>query len=252
MNESNDTELQLHCLVDREVDLAGHIEIMSRLEDDDSLRLRACGLTHQKELVRMAYGDLPVPPARPVYQRPLRALAASVVVALIGFMSYLGLGHLPGQGTAGDPGQATDNPTRVVLLDADGSGQQLADPNRDETRIVFQLTNPDVAKATEVLDEIEGVLDLYAANDQNLRVELVAHGEGLSHLRSRLTRHAERIADLTQRFDNLTFVACDNTIERISNEQGFGVEVLPQVVIIQSGVNHVAKRQSEGWAYIHL
>ncbi|MGB1108750.1 MAG: hypothetical protein ACPG4N_00245 [Gammaproteobacteria bacterium] len=251
MSKEHIESSRLHCLVDGEVDLEERTEIMSVLDEDESQRTQACLLYHQKELIRMAYEDVEPPRSRQRRNWTLGALAASMILAITAGLGFQLMKTDPVQ-QAGVAPTVLDDASRLVLLDSDGSGQTLADPARDETRIVFQLTNPEVAKATEVLDEIEGVLDLYASEHKPLRVELVAHGDGLGHLRTRLTHHAERIGELSQRFSNLTFVACENTIERISNEQGFHVEVLPQVVVIQSGVNHVAQRQREGWAYIHL
>jgi intracellular sulfur oxidation DsrE/DsrF family protein len=63
---------------------------------------------------------------------------------------------------------------------------------------------------------------------------------------------AERIEQMDARYANLLFAACGNTLQRFRREQGESIEILPQAVIVQSGVSFVARRQQQGWAYIKV
>jgi hypothetical protein len=211
------------------------------LRDDEALSARACDIARHKDLVRLAYTDVNPPQASPrAAGGRIWAVAASIVIAAT--LAVSGIQYLFQEPL----------PPRIVLLDPDGSGQQLADPTRDETRIVMHLKARDMARTGEVLDELEGVLEAFRQEGRPIRIELVAQGEGLELVREGFSRHPERIQVLARRYDNLTFVACQNSIDRISREQGVEVNLLPQVVITSSGVNHVATRQTQGWAYIHI
>ena len=245
-------DAQLHAVVDGECDARERREIFARMQRDADYAAEGCEIARIKDLVKLAYADIKPPPATAATQRRSRrapnfwkpfalGMAASVALAALGLWLFLAV-WTPVE-------QARE---RFVLLDPDGSGQTLADPRRDETRIVFQITDPDQANAGEVLDDLEKLLDAYKAKGRALRVELVAHGEGLALFRERLSRHAERIARLAKAHNNLTFVACRNTMGRIGQQQGFAVRLLPLVRVIDSGVHHVAQRQEQGWAYIHL
>jgi len=57
---------------------------------------------------------------------------------------------------------------------------------------------------------------------------------------------------LSTRYERLTFAACQNTIDRLRQDQGISVQLLPEAVIIDSGVAEVIKRQQQGWAYIQV
>ncbi|MGB0711997.1 MAG: hypothetical protein ACPGUC_00420 [Gammaproteobacteria bacterium] len=241
-------ESDLHSVIDGEADADTVAEVFSHMHRDAELASRGCELAHTKDLVRMAYAGIEPPIARQRDKRRRWWAAAAVVV--VGLATVVAGAVM--RGWHANPVQRAVDADRVVLLDPDGSGRELADPRRVETRIVFQLANPTKAKADEVLDEIEGVLDLYSREHRQVRIEVVAHGEGLNHFRGRLSQHADRILSMARKYPTLTFVACRNTIERVNREQGFAVSILPGVEIIESGVNHVARRQAEGWAYIHL
>jgi hypothetical protein len=151
--------------------------------------------------------------------------------------------HAPDLGTQGE---------RFVVLDPDGRGQAPAVAGEGDTRIVFHLTNPDQAVAGELLDEVEAMLSAYQTDGRPLRVEVVSHSEGLDLLRERLSQHKTRIHQLAGQFSNLTFVACQNTINRLKVERGIEVRLVPDAEIIDSGVSHVVKRQKEGWSYIRV
>lgn len=230
----------LHRLVDGEIAADERAELHAALKNDEELSIRACEIARQKDLVRLAYTGVNPPQAPRVKASRIWAVAASIVIALILVVPasrYILQEQLP---------------PRLVLLDPDGSGKQLADPTRDETRIVMHLKARGVAQTGEILDELEWVLEAFRQEGKPIRVELVAQGEGLELVRKGFSQFPDRIRELADRYDNLTFVACQNTIDRISREQGVEVDVLPQVVITNSGVNHVAKRQTQGWAYIHI
>lgn len=234
------SEEDLHSLVDGEIAADERTELHAALQDDEALSARVCDITRHKDLVKLAYSGVnPAQVPRAAGSR-MWAVAASIIVAVtlvISGSQYLFQEQLT---------------PRLVLLDPDGLGQQLADPTRDETRIVMHLKARDIARTGEILDELEGVLEAFSREGKPIRIELVAQGEGLELVREGFSRHPERIQDLARRYDNLTFVACQNSIARISREQGTEVHLLPQVVITSSGVDHVAKRQAQGWAYIHI
>jgi intracellular sulfur oxidation DsrE/DsrF family protein len=96
------------------------------------------------------------------------------------------------------------------------------------------------------------MLAAYQSDGRPLRVEIVGHSEGLGLLRDRLSQHKERIHRLSREYSNLTFVACQNTIDRLRVEQGIEVKLIPDAEVIDSGVSHVVKRQKQGWSYIRV
>ena len=238
---STDQDLLLQAYVDGELDAEQQAELLEALDRDPALARRACELENLKRQVRLAYADIPGAASRaPARGRsPLVAAAAGLVLVLLG-------------GLAGWSLHPAQPPDRLVMLDAGGRGQAPAVAENRETRIVFHLKSPDQAAAGELLDEVERMLVAYESDHRPLRVEIVSHGEGLALLRERLSQHRARVRRLAQRFGNLTFVACLNTMERLRVEQGIEVRLVPEAEVTRSGVSHVVKRQREGWSYIRV
>ncbi len=237
---SDDT---LQAWVDGEFATEDSADLLIELQADRELMKRTCDIRMLKEAVRLAYQDPPHPPAglyQTVKESPVwRSVAAALVLLVAGVVMGWNL-------------RPTDSAQRFVLLDPTGAGQSPASAELIATRIVFHLTNPDMAVGGELLDDIEAMLQEYRQQGDTLRVEVVAHGDGLGLLRERLSLHRDRIESMADRYPNLTFVACQNTIDRLRVERGIEVVLLPDALLTESGVDHVVRRQQEGWVYIRV
>lgn len=231
----------LNSLMDDEFPPLEKAELLSRVQADKELSEEACSILALKDMVRLAYREvpLPIPTPRKEQQRRWPRLAAGVLLVI-------------GGGFAGWALHPDATPTPLVLLEPDDRATRTSTGNAAEMRIVFHVSRPDTATADELLSEVELLLNHYQQERQALRVEVVAHGSGLGLLRARLSRHKQRIAALSERFRNLTFVACQNSIDRLRVEDGIEVVLLPQARRTESGVAHVVRRQQQGWAYIQV
>lgn len=237
-------DLELNAYVDNELSDTERVEMLAAMQRDPDLARQTCELNNLKNQLQIAYANPPAPKRR--NRQPSRSRWMSVAAGLAMLCAGLIGGWYMG---SYQPGVTDD---RFVLLDPEGRGQAPAVADSGETRIVFHLTNPDQAIAGELLDDVEQMLQAYQQDERPLRVEIVAHGDGLRLLRARLTRHQGRVNKMAENFGNLTFVACRNTIERVQVSQGIEVKILPSAEVIDSGVDHVVKRQREGWVYIRV
>ncbi len=232
------TSHELHALVDGELPPAQQAELLDALRHDPELAREVCELRQLKALVQAAYpAEEPPKPATP--SRASRGLAAaSVALALlVGALSGWQLRHAA-------------EAERLVVLDNNGRGQAPASAESDETRIVVHVTGDDMNNASDLLDEVEGLLTAYLEDGRPLRVEVISHGKGLALLREGLSTQKERIRELSRTFDNLTFVACLNTMERLRVEKGIEVQLVPEAEVTRAGIARVVKRRREGWTYI--
>ena len=204
---NKDHDLELNAYLDGELSEMQRIEIDTLLSQNDELRERLDELRLVKRLVMLSYDSMSENPERHssnIRRWLIRGLAASFLV-LTGYA----LGTLSLEG-----GNA-----RHVLLDDQGRAMQPSAADNNETRIVFHLTNPDQVVAGELLDEVEDLLFQFRNQGELLRIEIVSHGEGLGLLRERLSKHQDRIMALASNYENLAFVACQNTINRLRVEK---------------------------------
>lgn len=129
---------------------------------------------------------------------------------------------------------------------------QTAHADRTVNRVLVHVTNNDPKRLLQALQDIEGLMHYYRDNGQRARVEVVANGPGLDLLRSDTSQFSEQIAHLQKQYGNLKFAACQNTIDHVREEQGIKVPLLPGVIVIDSGMAEIMRRQTEGWTYLQV
>jgi len=107
--------------------------------------------------------------------------------------------------------------------------------------VVVHLVEDDLDRQRAVL---RNVVNLRAALERSVAIEVVTHGPGLTLLTGE-TGLAEDVAHL--RGDGVIFWACANTMR----SRGLTLEdLLEGVASVDSGVAHLARRQLQGWAYL--
>jgi intracellular sulfur oxidation DsrE/DsrF family protein len=233
----------LNAFVDGQLADEEQSRLLLALNSHDTLSREVCELRKVRDLVRLAYPEPPATQGR-ARRHGLRLPAAAAMVATLTVGVMLGwLLHTRVTDGVDPLPRAPGNPAGSVSLAS-------AVPGQHPSRIILHVSDNDPKRLSETLNDIEGLLRYYKSVRQNVRVEVVANGGGVALLRADANPHARRIAELQDRYDNLGFVACQNTLDRLAKEQGIATRLLPGVVIIDSGVAQLMRRQNQGWAYI--
>ncbi len=222
----------INAFVDDQLTPEEKAQVYARLAGDEMLSRQICELRKTRDLVQLAYKQPPLP-ARGMATlsagRKVGLCLAAGLMLLIGGVGGWFLHQPPGQAIAvAQKTPADDTPAKVLFHVSDGRADRLKN----------------------ALDDVEELLKHYRRSNQTARVEVVANGEGLGLLLAGISPYAERVQQMQRDYHSLTFVACQNTIERYQQELGFTVKLLPGVVTIDSGVAQIMRRQHQGWAYI--
>ncbi|MES9947294.1 MAG: hypothetical protein ABW080_20280 [Candidatus Thiodiazotropha sp.] len=239
------SEEMLNALVDKEYSPSEQAEKLRQVRDDYVAATELCHLRELKESVRLAYAEPPQPKSEHRSKKSMRIPLAMAAALLL----LVGVTLIFQQLTPLLPWSGAE---RFVVLDPEGRGHRPAIASDQEMRVVFHVQDIDRISSRELLDEVEGLLLDFHGRGETVRVEVVAHGNGLGLLRSKLSTEGERISRMVQDYPALTFVACRNTIQRLSVEKGIEVVLLPEAATTESGVAHVVRRQNQGWFYIQV
>jgi len=119
-------------------------------------------------------------------------------------------------------------------------------------KVLIHISDGRATHLKTALDDVENLMRYYRDSHQNARVEVVANSDGLNLLLADRSPYAQRIHQLQSEYKDLTFVACQNTIDRFQRDLGISVKLLPGVVITDSGVAQIMRRHHQGWAYIQV
>lgn len=266
MNEKIFSQEFLNAFVDDQLTPEEKSRAYEEINRDESLNRQVCELRKVRDLVQLAYRDVPGTPSASTPRRHLRLgnVAAGLMLALgvaIGWSLHTPTGNDTPESASLEfvPAETT---RRVVAAPTTGGTAEAARPatvravemakTGDPVKVLIHLNDGDVAHLAQALDEVEGLVRHYRESRVNGRIEVVMNGPGLNLVRADVTQFRERIVRIQREHDNVLFAACKNTIDRLKREQGIVAKLLPGVVVIDSGVAQLMRRQHQGWAYIQV
>lgn len=242
MNTAVSDEI-LHAFIDGELDVAESEALVARMHEDKALAQRVCALRSLRGMVRLAYAEPPVVERRlPAVRRRqlMQRCAVGCLVLIAGLSSGWALRGLELQAGAARPA-AVEAGYRTVSL------AREADPNR----VVLHIDSaaPDKMRAT--LDQAERLLDDAERQGRVMQLEIIANSRGIELLRAGHSPYAERIARMQQRHPNLAWVACGQSIARLTSE-GQKVDLLPDTLTAPTAIGEIVSRLQQGWTYVRV
>ncbi len=131
----------------------------------------------------------------------------------------------------------------MMLLMLVGTAPALAG---DEIhKLVIQVSTDDVRTQNIAMNNAVNLQK--ALGQDNIIIEIVAYGPGLTMLTSK-SPASKRVPNLAMQ--DITFSACGNTKTTIEEKSGKEVVLVEGVQIVQAGVLRIMELQEQGYAYI--
>lgn len=100
------------------------------------------------------------------------------------------------------------------------------------------------------LNNALNVSNFYAAQGDEVTIEMVAYGPGLTMYLADASPVADRIASMSLANPNIIFSACGNTLSKMSAAAGHDIAVMEEVGIVPAGVVRLMELQGMGYAYL--
>ena len=119
-----------------------------------------------------------------------------------------------------------------------------------ETRVAIHVDENDPRLMNLALNNAANVTKYYESIGQEVEIRIVTYGPGLHMLREDTSPVSERVAAMSLELPNLSFAACGNTHNAMSQREGAEVELLSEAEMVQSGVVELIELQKQGWAYV--
>ena len=117
-------------------------------------------------------------------------------------------------------------------------------------RAALQVDDSRAEVMNLALNNVAAIARYYADKGEEVVLELVAFGPGLTMLRADNSPVAARIASLADGMPHLVFSACQNTMRAVERAEGKPVPLVPQARTVPSGVVRLIELQEQGWSYI--
>ena len=254
MSNKDISQQQIEAFIDGQLDASEKSEILAAIKADPQLGRSVCELRTLSELVQHAYEN---PPA--ARQQPDRKKLTSRRwgVAASGLL-LLGLGTILGWASHSTLEQPSSDGIHAMYWDNEHAFQNsditavtAADSSK---KIIVHLNTSSPERFEEALNTAEKLLTTYADSDRGAEIEVVANASAIKMLRAGYSPYAEKVRQLQQRYINLTFLACKDAIDHIQELEGPNskVQLLPDVDVTPSALEHILERLKEGWVYINV
>ena len=119
-------------------------------------------------------------------------------------------------------------------------------------RIAIQVDQNDAAVMNLALNNATNLIQYYRDKGEVVSVDVVTYGPGLHMLRADTSPVLDRVKALKDLASpsKVQFSACNNTKEGMEKKEGHAIEILPEAVIVPSGVVRLMELQEKGWSYV--
>lgn len=116
--------------------------------------------------------------------------------------------------------------------------------------VVFQVSSGSPAAMNLTLNNVVNIDNYYSKLGETVKIEVVAYGPGLAMLLAGTSPVKERIAQIKTSIPDVTFSACNVTLQTMEKKAGKKLAILPQARIVPAGVARIMTLQERGWSYI--
>jgi intracellular sulfur oxidation DsrE/DsrF family protein len=120
-------------------------------------------------------------------------------------------------------------------------------------RLALQISDDSPDKMNTVLGNATNAARYYSAKGEELEIRVVAYSGGLNMLRTDRSPVLERLKSVSESLPNLTFEACNNTLEGMAKKEGKKPSEIPLVrgaKIVPAGVVELMELNEQGWTIV--
>ncbi len=229
---------QLNAFLDNQLGEAERAQIIEIIQTDKVLAAKLWELRQLKEMVTLAYSEptIPQPKIQQQVLLPRSRLSLSIAASII-----LTIGIVSGWVTHSWTQQ---NNQYDFYLASEFDPKSIRGD-----KILVHIDTMDKFRVQSAIHVLEKLLNIHEEGGRNLRLEVVANSEGLNFLRNN-SPYADRISELAQQNQNLSFLACGIAMQRASIRDKSPVKLLPDARRIDAAIKRILSRVNEGWVYV--
>ena len=135
----------------------------------------------------------------------------------------------------------------VLVLSAPPAAAQIT-----EHKLALQISDGDPQKMSTVLNVAANVSRLYAERGEEVQIAIVAFNAGLHMLREDTAPDdvKARVLGFAKSMPNVTFQACNNTLEGMAKKEGKTPPLVGNAKIVPAGVVTLIELNEAGWTIV--
>src|SRR5947207_10167663 len=117
-------------------------------------------------------------------------------------------------------------------------------------RLALQISDNDPDKMNAVLNVAANVSKYYSDKGEEAEIQIVAFNAGLHMLREDTSPVKPRIASFAKGMPNVSFKACQNTIDSMAKREGKAVPIVENAEHVEAGVVTLIELGEKSWTIV--
>lgn len=117
-------------------------------------------------------------------------------------------------------------------------------------KLALQISDASPQKMSTVLNVAANVSRYYTGIGEQVEIQIIAFNAGLNMLRPDKSPVAERMKSFAQSMPNVSFDACENTMDSMAKKEGKEIPLFDHVKIVPAGVVKLIELNEKGWTIV--
>jgi intracellular sulfur oxidation DsrE/DsrF family protein len=117
-------------------------------------------------------------------------------------------------------------------------------------RLALQISDGDETKMNAVLNVAANVSRYYSDKGEEVEIRIVAFNAGLNMLLADRTPVATRLKSFKQGMPNVSFDACENTLDTLTKKEGKEPPLVENASRVKAGVVTLIELSEQGWTIV--
>ncbi len=136
--------------------------------------------------------------------------------------------------------------TAFVLMPLAFAGAQASETHK----LALQISDSDPAKMNAVLNVAANVSKYYSEKGDEVDIQIVAFNAGLNMLREDKSPVLTRLKSFKQGMPNVAFIACENTLDTMTRNEGKEPPLVDNAKRVTAGVVTLMELDKQGWTIV--
>jgi len=120
----------------------------------------------------------------------------------------------------------------------------------EKHRLALQISDDDPVKMNAVLNVAANVSKYYSDKGEEVDIQIVAFNAGLNMLRQDKSPVLARLKSFKQGMPNVAFIACENTLETMTRNEGKEPPLVENAERVKAGVVTLIELGEQGWTIV--
>jgi uncharacterized protein len=120
----------------------------------------------------------------------------------------------------------------------------------EKHKLALQISDNDPGKMNAVLNVAANVSKYYSDKGDEVEIQIVAFNAGLHMLRDDTSPVKPRLASFKQGMPNVSFMACENTLEAMTRSEGKEPPLVENAQRVKAGVVTLIDLGEKGWTIV--